>query len=287
MFQFHGGSNGGDNGSFSSHNHSEHMSIMPLRSDGSLCIVDDPFVRHPSTSSDWTYENNTMSTSTTTEGDEAAGPKLEDFLGSYSNSTDQNNSHDQNQQTYTDNGCKINMNIPPPTSTFMSTTTSHDNNHHQQEGDIDDNNIKNPYLNYNFQYHYNLNSNTTMYHHHHHHSQVLFENATSILGFKTWLRQGGTIPFPNENKSNLLLVDPINTHNPIHQNSSLSLSMNPVSSSEASNPLCAQFQQQQQQQQSTSSRKRSTVGKTGGVVREPVLRKSLDTFGKRISQYRG
>ncbi|KAI3933852.1 hypothetical protein MKX01_028178 [Papaver californicum] len=290
----HGGSNGGDNGSFSSHNHSEHMSIMPLRSDGSLCIVDDPFVRHSSTSSGWTYENNTMSTSTTTEGDEAAGPKLEDFLGSYSNSTDQNTDvynyhqqqqqHDQNQQTYTDNGCRINMNIPPPTSTFMSTTTSHDNNHHQQEGDIDDNNITNPYLNYNFQQHYNLNSNTTMYHQHHH-SQVPFENVTSISGFKTWLRQRGTVPFPNDNKSNLLLVDPINTHNPIHQNSSLSLSMNPVSSSEASNPLCAQVQQQQQQ--STSSRKRSTVGKNGAVVREPVPRKSLDTFGQRTSQYRG
>ncbi|KAI3980187.1 hypothetical protein MKX01_033328 [Papaver californicum] len=288
-----GGSNGGDNGSFSSHNHSEHMSIMPLRFDGSLCIVDDPFVRHSSTSSGWTYENNTMSTSTTTEGDEAAGPKLEDFLGSHSNSTDQNSDvynyhhqqqqHDQNQQTYSDNGCRINMNIPPPTSTFMTTTTSHDNHHHQQEGDIDDNNITNPYLNYNFQQHYNLNSNsnTTMYHHHH--SQVPFENATSISGFKTWLRQG-TVPFPNDNKSNLILVDPISTHNPIHQNSSLSLSMNPFSSSEASNPLCVQVQQQQQ---STSTRKRSTVGKNGGVVREPVPRKSLDTFGQRTSQYRG
>ncbi|KAI3888335.1 hypothetical protein MKX03_003087 [Papaver bracteatum] len=285
-----GGSNGGDNGSFSAHNHHDHISVMPLRSDGSLCIVDDPFARHSANSSGWTYENNTMSTtSTTTEGDEAGGPKLEDFLGSYSNSTDnqtndvynyQQQQHDQNQQTYSDNGCRINMNIPPPTSTFMSTTASNDN-HHQQGGDVDDN-ITNPYLNYNVQQHYNINPNsntTTMYHHH----QVPLENATSISGFKNWLRQGA--PFPNDNKS-LIIVDPINIHNPMHQNSSLSLSMNPVSSSEANNPngnaLCVQ-----QQQQPASTRKRSTVGKNGGVVREPVPRKSLDTFGQRTSQYRG
>ncbi|MCL7030232.1 hypothetical protein MKW94_019387 [Papaver nudicaule] len=274
-----GGSNGGDNGSFASHNHHEHISVMPLRSDGSICIVDDAFARHSSSTAGWTYDqNNTMSTSTTTEADEP-GPKLEDFLGSYSNSADQSNGvynyhQNQQQQTYNDNGCRINMNISPPTSTFMSTNTDN----HQQEGEMDDN-LTNQYLNYNFQQQYNLNSNpNTIYH-----QAIPLENATSISGFKTWLRQAGT-QYPNVNKS-VILVDPINTHNPI-QNSSLSLSMNPVST-QASNPSTTNALCVQQQQQSTPCRKRSTVGKSGAVVREPVPRKSLDTFGQRTSQYRG
>ncbi|KAI3944963.1 hypothetical protein MKW92_051060 [Papaver armeniacum] len=165
-FDDQSGSNGGDhNGSFSSHNHHDHIFFMPLRSDGSH-----------SNSSGWTHENNT-------------------------------------------------------------------------------------YLNYNFQQHYNLKSNynsTTMYHHY----QVPIENTTSISGFHE---------FPND--KSLILVDPINTHNHMHQNSSLSLLMNPVSPSEANNyngnAMCETFKSCQ----------------NGGVVRKPDPRKSFGTYGQRTSQY--
>ncbi|MCL7035320.1 hypothetical protein MKW94_023094 [Papaver nudicaule] len=262
------GSNGGENGSFPSHNQHDNISVISLLSDSSLCIVDDPFVGHFSTPSGWTYEKNTMSASTKTEYYETAGPKLEDFSGSYSNSNDQINGvynyhQNQQQQSNNENGGNIKINISPPTSTFMGTTSTES---HQQEREIDDS-LTTQYLNYNFQQQYNLNSypNTT-YH------QVPIENATSISGFKIWLRQTGT-QFPNDNKS-LILADPINTHNP-KQNSSLFQSMSTVStqaSTPSSNALCVQ------QQQSTSCRKRD---------REPVLRKSLDTFCQRTSQYRG
>ncbi|KAL9387683.1 hypothetical protein Peur_020807 [Populus x canadensis] len=56
------------------------FSVMPLRSDGSLCVF-DPFRRPSNGAPDWRYEN-TMDGGSTSED----GPKLEDFLGCYSNS---------------------------------------------------------------------------------------------------------------------------------------------------------------------------------------------------------
>ncbi|KAJ4824972.1 hypothetical protein Tsubulata_014343, partial [Turnera subulata] len=56
------------------------FSVMPLRSDGSLCVV-DPFRRPANGAQDWRYENSVEANTGTEEG-----PKLEDFLGCYSNS---------------------------------------------------------------------------------------------------------------------------------------------------------------------------------------------------------
>ncbi|KAL4308104.1 hypothetical protein GQ457_01G039070 [Hibiscus cannabinus] len=69
--------------SFGREEHGAFPSLMPLRSDGSLCVV-DPFPR----SQDWRYENG-IAVAGASESEQ--GPKLEDFLGCccYSNSPSQ------------------------------------------------------------------------------------------------------------------------------------------------------------------------------------------------------
>ncbi|OVA13376.1 AP2/ERF domain [Macleaya cordata] len=284
-------------GGFSSSHH--HMSVMPLRSDGSLCVV-DAFRRSTGADYffifvDWRYEN-TLATSTTTERDDQ-GPKLEDFLGGYSNSTpDHHQNNDvyyqtHHQQTFNegDDGdhqdpnsgsCRINMNIPPPPATF---------NNEVVEREMEDN-LTNPSpLNQSFHhYHenpqtlmsnsdhlqsYNLNTNpnpnNNLYHH------VPLDSATSISGFKTWLRQA---PFSSDQKSSVV-HDANNNNNNSNNFQTLSLSMSP-GSQQPSSALCSV----QPSTTVTESRKRS-VGKS--LTREPVPRKSIDTFGQRTSQYRG
>lgn len=78
----------------SSHPHPHHLSIMPLRSDGSLCVSDS------FTPQEWRYEH-----AITDGNSNEEGPKLEDFLGCYSN---------QNQNsTTTSTMSKINVNVSP------------------------------------------------------------------------------------------------------------------------------------------------------------------------------
>nr|WGJ63352.1 EBB1 protein [Paeonia suffruticosa] len=96
--------------------------------------------------------------------------------------------------------------------------------------------------------HCDLNNNG-MYH-------VPFDSANSVSGFKSWLRQ---TPFPHHTEKSLV-IEP-------NCQQSLALTMTP-----SSQPTVVE------------SRKRS-VGKT--LAREPVPRKSIDTFGQRTSQYRG
>ena len=103
----------------------------------------------------------------------------------------------------------------------------------------------------------NPNQNHGMYH-------VPFESATSVSGFKSWLRQtpfsGGKGSGEASNNCNF---------------QTLSLTMSPSSQ----NRLAAIVPLEE-----VDSRKRP-VGKT--LAREPVPRKSIDTFGQRTSQYRG
>ncbi|XP_010261924.1 PREDICTED: AP2-like ethylene-responsive transcription factor AIL1 [Nelumbo nucifera] len=242
---------GGDGG-FSSH-----LPVMPLRSDGSLCVM-DPFSR--SHGGDWRYES-AMATATNSQRE---GPKLEDFLGGYSNSSQENsNVYYQNQQVFhqrdqnPNNGCRINVNVPPA---FNS------NGEREIEENLTDQSSLIQSL------HYNENPQTILptvhlqtadpnpsnspYH-------VQLDSATSIAGFKSWLRQTS---FSGEKSST-------EANNRNFQ--SLSLSMNPSSQTgvTAVSPPPA-----------SDSRKRP-VGKA--ATREPVPRKSIDTFGQRTSQYRG
>ncbi|XP_077234641.1 AP2-like ethylene-responsive transcription factor AIL1 [Tasmannia lanceolata] len=230
------------------------LSVMPLRSDGSLCVM-EAFRR--SNGGDWRYDN-TMPSSTTNSNPESDGPKLEDFLGGYSNTTQNNSPNNdvyyQTQHSFLQrdhnsvNG--INVNMPPNFTNperereenLVNTSPIIQNYHHQH---YDNQNIL-------------QNHPNNLYH-------VAIDGATSISGFKSWLRQN---PFPAEKS-------------PAEANTchiqSLSLSMSPGSqSSSAAISGVARLPEE--------GRKRA-VGKSIG--REPIPRKSIDTFGQRTSQYRG
>ncbi|KAG8643247.1 AP2-like ethylene-responsive transcription factor AIL1 [Manihot esculenta] len=231
-------------------------SVMPLRSDGSLCVV-DPFRRSSNASQDWRYENSIDGTSASEEG-----PKLEDFLGCYSNSPSDETKfycqedHTQNQS----NG--INVNVVP----------SINNN-----GDIDTrDNLTNPphliqsYHHYNENPHILIPSDNLQHcdpnpsHSHNNRMYSLpFESGSSVSGFKSWLRQTPYSGDKSSSEANNCNFQP------------LSLTMSPSSQNElaAVSPV-----------QAVDNRKRP-IGKS--VAREPIPRKSIDTFGQRTSQYRG
>ncbi|KAK9282887.1 hypothetical protein L1049_011112 [Liquidambar formosana] len=104
----------------------------------------------------------------------------------------------------------------------------------------------------------NSNHNNGVYH-------VPFDSATSVSGFKSWLRQA---PFCSEKSSCEA------TNNCDFQ--SLSLTMSPNSKAGMSTALSPL--------QAVENRKCS-AGKSH--AREPVPRKSIDTFEQRTSQYHG
>ncbi|KAJ8755723.1 hypothetical protein K2173_024267 [Erythroxylum novogranatense] len=245
--------------SFSS---SHDISVMPLRSDGSLCVA-DPFRRSSDISQDWKYETAMDATSASEEG-----PKLEDFLGCYSNSpSDDPKVYCQEDQSQDNDGNRINVNVAP---SFNSTNA---------EMDSGQNLSSRPLLH---AYHYNENPQTMIPgsnqfqhcnpnpNHGHNQSQtngmyhVTFESSSSASGFKSWLRQ---VPLRGEKYSN--------EASNCSSYSKLSLTMSPTSQNEALgiSPL-----------QVMDNRKRP-VGKS--MTKEPVPRKSIDTFGQRTSQYRG
>ena len=215
--------------------------VMPLISDGSLCDM-DPF-RRPSGCEDWRYETEIGAAAAADPSGEA--PKLDDFLGCcYSNSSDDN---------------RVNINAPP---SFNST------------GEIE----RDP------------PQQIHPYHHHHHHHQysetpqtlitatnqiqqngiyhVPFDHtATSVSGFKSWLRQTA---FSGEKSSFSPAASSPDQPNNNCNSQSLSLTMSPGSQHRAvavvSSPL-----------QVAENRKRPIGGKA--LVREPVPRKSINTFG--------
>ncbi|XP_038692996.1 AP2-like ethylene-responsive transcription factor AIL1 [Tripterygium wilfordii] len=250
-------------GGFSHHN----MPVMPLRSDGSLCVV-DPFGR-PSASSppaDWRYENKNIVTSNSSGSEE--GPKLEDFLGCcYSNSPthetkvysqiqEQDQSHDPNNIVSTR---LINVIVPP--------SFNADGDHVEASSSRD-------HFNHLFQPNYQFNDNTNpnpngIYHH------LPFE---SISGLKSWLRQPPPPPSCSSDHERCL-----NDHQETSINcksQSLCLTMSP---SITQNGGVGEISQMQQVM--VDNRKRLQVGKS--PAREAVPRKSIDTFGQRTSQYRG
>ncbi|KAM7480612.1 hypothetical protein LguiA_028825 [Lonicera macranthoides] len=195
------------------------------------------------------------------------GPKLEDFLGCcYSTSPPESKPYCQTQTVVPEEDSSINVNKVQP---HFDTTTTGSNPETEEAGNFT--NASSAALVQRYPYHYqynnptqtivhrstqfqnsdhqnsNRNNNVGMYH-------VPFESATSVSGFKSWLRQTP-------------LFSPTNT-NP-HQSLSLAISPQPG----AAPPL-----------QVVDCRKRP-VAKS--ISREAVPRKSIDTFGQRTSQYRG
>ncbi|KAM7255495.1 hypothetical protein ACFE04_008393 [Oxalis oulophora] len=97
--------------------------------------------------------------------------------------------------------------------------------------------------------------------------------ASSISGFKSWLRQNPLSS--NDHQAN---NNNNNNNTNITQSSSLSLTMSHSNNNNNNNPL--------QMVAVEVNRKRSTVTKSS--TKEAVVpRKSIDTFGQRTSQYRG
>lgn len=223
-----------------------HMSVMPLRSDGSLCFAADPF-RRPNGSEDWrSYENSMVGATSVTNpvNDDEEGPKLEDFLGScYSNSPpgDETKVYCQNQED-----SKINVNEAPnfsnPNGEVEANPT--DPSHHQS--------LIQPYS------HYYANPQ----------SGALVPCTSGM--YKSWLGQTIVVPYAEEKSPS----DQDNGSNNFQSN--LSLTMSPSLQNGGVVPIS--------HMQIVESKKRPG-GKSS--TREPVTRKSIDTFGQRTSQYRG
>lgn len=210
---------------------------------------------------DWRYEN----IGGATESED--GPKLEDFLGCcYSNSpSEETKVYGQTQEDSNENivSTRINVNVAP----------SYNTNGDMEGGET----LTNP-SSLIQTYQYNENRQTLMasdnlqqcdpnpnHNHNNGMNHVPFESATSVSGFKSWLRQ---TPF-SDGKASSEASNHCNFQ-------TLSLTMTPSSQNgtmAAIAPL-----------EGVDNRKRP-VGKS--LAREPVPRKSIDTFGQRTSQYRG
>ncbi|XP_059643737.1 AP2-like ethylene-responsive transcription factor AIL1 [Cornus florida] len=237
---------------------SPHLSVMPLRSDGSLCVM-DPF-RRSDGGEDWRFENSMGASDPNTEG-----PKLEDFLGCcYTNSA-----HEDTKVYSQTREDRINVNAPP---NFNNTTNGGGEIERGESTLTDPSQLIQPY-------HYNDNpQSSTMIqtpqiqschpntNHGNHIYHVPFDHnsaANSVSEFKSWLRQ---TPFSEEkplgeaSKSNF---------------QSLSLTMSP---SQPPGMVVTPALPP------TEGLKRP-AGKIR--VREPVVRKSIDSFGQRTSRYRG
>ncbi|KAL5171409.1 AP2-like ethylene-responsive transcription factor AIL1 [Glycine soja] len=209
-----------------------HLSVMPLRSDGSLCVADS--FSHSAASQEWRYDSAIGGGNSNEEG-----PKLEDFLGCYSNSPAkvfcQDSQPDQNQSQ--NNVSKINVNVAPSFCT---------NNSEIETGD----NLTNPSSLLHSFHAYNDNSHALI--------------PTNGM-YKSWLAQ---TQFSSDGK-------PSNEANGCNFQS-LSLTMSPSVQNGVGAISSVQVNE--------DSRKR-VMAKSH--AREPVPRKSIDTFGQRTSQYRG
>ncbi|XP_047159102.1 AP2-like ethylene-responsive transcription factor AIL1 isoform X1 [Vigna umbellata] len=207
-----------------------HLSVMPLRSDGSLCVADS--FSHSATPQEWRYDSAIGGGNSNEKG-----PKLEDFLGCYSNSPNkvfcQDSQHDQNQSQ--SNVSKINVNVAPNFCTNADIET----------GDC----LTNPSSLLQSFHAYNDNPHALI--------------PTNGM-YKSWLAQtqfSDVKPSTEANGCNF---------------QSLSLTMSPT----VQNGVGAISSVQ-----ALDDNRKRAMAKSH--AREPVPRKSIDTFGQRTSQYRG
>ncbi|EXC17472.1 AP2-like ethylene-responsive transcription factor AIL1 [Morus notabilis] len=243
--------------------------VMPLRSDGSLCVPTDPFRRHE----DWRYENSNMGmnigTTTNVSNPSEEGPKLEDFLGCcYSNSPsdpDHHHHHDEakvycnqeNPEISNTDISKINVNLAP----------SFNPNGEMETRENTNNNNNNPT---------NLSSVIQSYGHYSTENSHVGLIPTSNGVYKSWL--GQTLPYHHGDDDQKSAAD----QSTGCSFQSLSLTMSPTSQDGSRHHHHVGAISTLQV---SDSRKRSVNGKSS--AKEPVPRKSIDTFGQRTSQYRG
>ncbi|PSR96200.1 AP2-like ethylene-responsive transcription factor [Actinidia chinensis var. chinensis] len=211
-------------------------SVIPLRSDGSLCVM-DPFPRSDHDPQGWRSYDNTTGENT---------PKLEDFLGCcYPNSPPNDpKNYCQQEDTF------INLNYPnqdsinhnPNISTNPSPFIQACPYNSFQTSDL------------------NPNMNHSMYPYH-----VPFDGASSVSGFKSWLRQ---TPYLGHEQCH-----------GTHTFQSLSLAMNGHAENCGGAVVAPPLE--------VADGGRKAVGGKATTGRESVPRKSIDTFGQRTSQYRG
>lgn len=193
---------------------------------------------------EWRYDNAIGGGNSSEEG-----PKLEDFLGCYSNSPlaenkvfcQQSTQHDQHQNQH-HNMSKINVNVAP---TNFSTT-----NHPEIETG-ENNNLTTP------------SSLIQSFHAYNDNPHALIPNNGM---YKSWLAQ--THQFSDAKPSS-------EANGCSYQSLSLTMSPTVQNGVGAISPV---------QQVDDDTRKRSLAK---SQAREPVPRKSIDTFGQRTSQYRG
>ncbi|XP_020105203.1 AP2-like ethylene-responsive transcription factor AIL1 isoform X2 [Ananas comosus] len=251
-----GGVNGGGGGDVGFA--SPPLHAMPLRSRESICFMEQ----------DWKY-GSAMSTQSITSNEESKGPKLEDFLGSYIETANEDhqghhhepitNLHDMYYNGH--GGLNINVNMPPSFS--------------PQEGDADQEDAQSAFqFMQSFHNHPNLNPQFLVP------TPNLYPNpstnpspagsvysvgadgsSTSISGIKSWLRQNPYLP-----EKQIVEAGEANVR-------SLTLSMSPGSHFVPGAIMCA------------DDDPKSSAAKCS--AREQVPRKSIETFGQRTSQYRG
>ncbi|OAY63896.1 Ribosome biogenesis protein NSA [Ananas comosus] len=210
-----------------------------------------------------------MSTQSITSNEESKGPKLEDFLGSYietANEDHQGHHHEPISNLHDvyyngHGGLNINVNMPPSFS--------------PQEGDADQEDAQSAFqFMQSFHNHPNLNPQFLVP------TPNLYPNpstnpspagsvysvgadgsSTSISGIKSWLRQNPYLP-----EKQIVEAGEANVR-------SLTLSMSPGSHFVPGAIMCA------------DDDPKSSAAKCS--AREQVPRKSIETFGQRTSQYRG
>ncbi|KAG1366353.1 putative AP2-like ethylene-responsive transcription factor AIL1 [Cocos nucifera] len=269
---FGGGAEGGGDGGEVGFHHP--WAGMPLRSDGSICLMELPLRPPPPPrgASDWRY-GSTIATASTSSNQQGERPKLEDFLGGYSENANEENQSHHPVSNYHDmyyqspDGPGINVNMPPSFSTDETRTEEdihnsyhflqafHQPNHSFQEIPTlkpqflvpSSNSNPNPFSN-------------SMY-------NGSMDGSTSISGIKSWLRQNQYVPekqLAESSECNIQCLT-LSMSPGMH---SVSSEMVPVSSSPAAavGPKCPNAK---------------------SASREPVPRKSIETFGQRTSQYRG
>ncbi|MQM08346.1 hypothetical protein Taro_041201 [Colocasia esculenta] len=265
------------------------LPVMPLRSDGSVCIM-EPFRSGHGGGGDWRYGDPMATTAACTAtqtqpNPESKGPKLEDFLGGYADNSANDNPAQQHQipsfhDIYYHNpgSSGINMNMPP---TFSSSPMERETAGDGMQGPYPlfqsfqqpaVGSFENPTFKPQFfvpPVHVQGGADAspspipeTLY-------NAGFEGTSSIAGFKSWLRQNQYVPekatLPDPEKCNFRSLA-----------LTMSGGMQPDGTAAvqvAVSPLVA-----------AEDRKRQ-VAKSGN--REAVPRKSIETFGQRTSQYRG
>ncbi|RZR78381.1 hypothetical protein BHM03_00003691 [Ensete ventricosum] len=222
--------------------------LMPLRSDGSICLMEPPPLRHTPCASDWKY--GAIATTNSSCNPEEEGPKFEDFLGGYSEHTSEESPNLQQPISHFHAMYPgINVNMPPSVIPAAEGRTEED--------------VHDPY-HYIQSFHHPFQDPTTLrppplttapiY-------SVGTDGSISISGMKSWLRQNQYAPEkqPADGVRSLSLsISPgLGLQSVPHE-------LAPAEAADDPNRLNAR-----------------------SAARETVPRKSIETFGQRTSQYRG